>query len=488
MGNCLSSVLPRRMLGTSRGSSAKGNNLTKDEGNVRVPDEVDNTRLPQGEDSTRVAKEEDNTRLPKDEDKTRVPKDEDNTRLPKDEDNTRLPKDGDDTHLPKDEDNKTQGTATKRRALLVGISYTSPSNTWSPLDGPHGDVDRYRDLLINTYGYHLEDIVVLKDLPEVPALSQPTRVNMIRELKVLVFDAAQGDRFTFFYSGHSDQQDAVIDQQEETGMDEMLITSDEETIIDDELKEILVDPLPVGCSLLAILDTCHSGTLLDLPHYHCNSVYVPWQSKGERRTMTIRNMNVRRQATGYANSTSEPPLSIEGAIEGDQPAVESLQLDTQLSEGRTAVQRELSPTRRSPRESRRPRERMLFSSQTRYASPEARFACDGWCKFSDDSHPNVLSLSACSDLQRAWEGPKGSLTTVLCNYLKKYSSPSYSALMAHINFQLHDNALALHEYTRHERKRSHVGQADRFDGELDNFQQPELSSLVRLKMDDILQL
>jgi hypothetical protein len=193
-----------------------------------------------------------------------------------------------------------------------------------------------------------------------------------------------------------------------------------------ELKEILVDPLPVGCSLLvcgslfracfriptccvlqAILDTCHSGTLLDLPHYHCNSVYVPWQSKGERRTMTIRNMNgwsphysflshtnirlVRRQATGYANSTSEPPLSIEGAIEGDQPAVESLQLDTQLSEGRTAVQRELSPTRRSPRESRRPRERMLFSSQTRYASPEARFACDGWCKFSDDSHPNVVS-------------------------------------------------------------------------------------------------
>ena len=76
-----------------------------------------------------------------------------------------------------------------------------------------------------------------------------------------------------------------------------------------ELKEMLVDPLPVGSSLLvrnlcsasifvipharvfqAILDTCHSGTLLHLPHYHCNDVYVPWQSKdrskGNRRTMT----------------------------------------------------------------------------------------------------------------------------------------------------------------------------------------------------------
>lgn len=77
-----------------------------------------------------------------------------------------------------------------------------------------------------------------------------------------------------------------------------------------DLKDILVNPLPVGCNLLvgsllfracfriliyrvlqAILDTCHSGTMLDLPHYHCNNVYVPWQSKGERRTMTMQNIN-----------------------------------------------------------------------------------------------------------------------------------------------------------------------------------------------------
>jgi hypothetical protein len=51
--------------------------------------------------------------------------------------------------LPEDVDAKTEGAATKRRALLVGISYSTPSNTWSPLDGPHGDVDRYRDLLIS---------------------------------------------------------------------------------------------------------------------------------------------------------------------------------------------------------------------------------------------------------------------------------------------------------------------------------------------------
>jgi hypothetical protein len=38
----------------------------------------------------------------------------------------------------------------KRRGLLVGITYTNPWNTWSQLDGPHEDVDRYRDLLIST--------------------------------------------------------------------------------------------------------------------------------------------------------------------------------------------------------------------------------------------------------------------------------------------------------------------------------------------------
>jgi hypothetical protein len=41
------------------------------------------------------------------------------------------------------------GPTTKRRALLVGISYHhSPSDIWPPLDCPHEDVDRFRELLI----------------------------------------------------------------------------------------------------------------------------------------------------------------------------------------------------------------------------------------------------------------------------------------------------------------------------------------------------
>lgn len=48
------------------------------------------------------------------------------------------------------------------------------------------------------------------------------------------------------------------------------------------------------------------------------------------------------------------------------------------------------------------------------------------------------------------------------------------------SFQLHDNALALHEYTRDQRKKAHHGKGIGFDGELDNFQEPNLSSIVKL--------
>ena len=137
---------------------------------------------------------------------------------------------------------------------------------------------------------------------------------------------------------------------------------------------------------------------------------------------------MRRQATDFSHAI------------GLLPAVESLQFDTKLGKARPAA----SSNRGRPRGRREAREQMLFGSQTRFASPEARFVCDGWCKHSEEPHPNVvgiehllledselhicrqLSLSAFSDLQRAWEGPKGSLTTVLCNYLSKrisYNTP-----------------------------------------------------------------
>jgi len=94
-----------------------------------------------------------------------------------------------------------------------------------------------------------------------------------------------------------------------------------------------------------------------------------------------------------------------------------------------------------------------------------------------------VSLSACADPQRAWEGPRGSLTMVLCDFLKRHPHPSYRELMTHVNFRLHENCRVLHDYTRTQKKQGHD-----FDGELNNFQTPELSSLAKLDMDEVLQL
>ncbi|KAI9438731.1 caspase domain-containing protein [Lactarius indigo] len=333
---------------------------------------------------------------------------------------------------------------------------------------------------------------MLKDDPNLPDLSHPTRVNMVRELKRLVSDAAPGNTFVFLYSGHSDQKLAIDDSEEEDIQDEMIITSDEGCILNSELNDILI-LLPIGCSLLTILDTYHSGTLLDLPHHHCNSVYVPWQSKGTRRTLTMQNNNVRHQATDFTKwrSPDQALPSIEAIMDlqaaGDRPARPPSRIDDGASAGRSVNHRESSPASQS-RAIRRPRERSLFPSQPRTASPEPALVCDGWCHRDDDPYPAVLSLSACSDLQRAWEGPNGSLTTVVCNYLKTHSRPSYRELMSHINFQLHDNALELHKYTRYQKKKATHGKRDGFDGELDNFQEPLLSSLAKLDMDEILRL
>ena len=42
-------------------------------------------------------------------------------------------------------------------------------------------------------------------------------------------------------------------------------------IVDDEMHDILVKPLPPGCRLTAIFDACHSATALDLPCAYTNA-------------------------------------------------------------------------------------------------------------------------------------------------------------------------------------------------------------------------
>lgn len=87
-------------------------------------------------------------------------------------------------------------------------------------------------------------------------------------LKWLVLGVQSGDSLVFHFSGHgSRERDKNMDEID--GYDETLCPVDYETqgkIIDDEVNDTIVRPIPRGAKLHAIIDACYSGTVLDLPY------------------------------------------------------------------------------------------------------------------------------------------------------------------------------------------------------------------------------
>lgn len=94
----------------------------------------------------------------------------------------------------------------------------------------------------------------------------PTKHNMRMALYWLVQGCQPGDSLLFHYSGHGSQQ-RNYNGDEVDGFDETICPLDFETqgmIVDDEINATIVRPLPQGVKLHAIIDACHSGTILDL--------------------------------------------------------------------------------------------------------------------------------------------------------------------------------------------------------------------------------
>src|SRR5271156_4659564 len=109
-------------------------------------------------------------------------------------------------------------------------------------------------------------VVLTDDQPNPTSL--PTRANIIRACHWLVEGARPNDSLFLHFSGHGGQTED-LDGDEEDGLDETIYPVDFKRagmIVDDELHDILVKPLPAGCRLTAIFDCCHSGSVLDLPY------------------------------------------------------------------------------------------------------------------------------------------------------------------------------------------------------------------------------
>lgn len=150
----------------------------------------------------------------------------------------------------------------QRKALFVGINYFG---TKAELRGCINDITTISTWLF-TKGFTKEQSLILTDDQEDPS-KRPTRENIINGMKWLVEGAASGDSLFFEYSGHGGTAKDV-DADEEDSQDETICPEDYQEagqILDDEMNAIMVKPLPKGCHLTCIYDSCHSGSALDLP-------------------------------------------------------------------------------------------------------------------------------------------------------------------------------------------------------------------------------
>nr|XP_019014601.1 metacaspase-1 [Kwoniella pini CBS 10737]OCF53382.1 metacaspase-1 [Kwoniella pini CBS 10737] len=155
----------------------------------------------------------------------------------------------------------------RRKALCIGINYIGSSQA---LAGCINDARNVQKFLIERYHYKAEDIVMLTDDAQNPR-QIPTRANIIQACQWLTQGAQPNDALFFHYSGHGGQT-KDLDGDEDDGYDEVIYPLDHQRaghIIDDDCEHtLLVKPLPAGCRLTAIFDSCHSGSCLDLPYIY----------------------------------------------------------------------------------------------------------------------------------------------------------------------------------------------------------------------------
>ncbi|ESK89580.1 hypothetical protein Moror_8651 [Moniliophthora roreri MCA 2997] len=398
----------------------------------------------------------------------------------------------------------------KKRALLIGVSGhltgQESVNGDGILKGPHKDVTAMKNLLIEKYGYHPDDIIMLSETKH-PNQKQPTRDNILIEMHNLIKDAVAGDRFVFHYTGFATQ---VRDQgsRKETGWNNCLVPCDSTGESDDD--NLIKD------DLVAILDSCHSATLLNLKHFRCNRVYVPWISKGRRQSDSLWNVNVRRQAalasiyqTEHDTDISRiPPQDFLAGLLDHPPSPTASYRESGLnsSESASPVVRGRDNYSDIGVESRTfgiDRQQFVGASPSIF-NPESWLGgpimsepieefCDGFCRdlemrtrirMLQPEHGDVISLSACEDNQVAWD--ETSISQALVQLLREDPHPTFKDLMLKVSHTIHDGSLQMHQGTKaykraRERWRLRKGRKRPPDGdtkglEMNNFQDPQLSS------------
>ena len=152
-------------------------------------------------------------------------------------------------------------TNEKKNALLIGINYTGTRNE---LYGCINDVNSIKER-IQQNGF--TNINIMTDLTSKKA----TRNNILIEFKQLLINSVSGDLLFFVFSGHGSN---TLDRNgdEDDRRDELIVSCDLKGILDDELKSLIQTHLKEGVTLVAVMDCCFSGSILDLKYQYLNSL------------------------------------------------------------------------------------------------------------------------------------------------------------------------------------------------------------------------
>jgi len=148
-----------------------------------------------------------------------------------------------------------------KKALLIGINYINDSDI--TLNGCIDDVINMRNMLIDAYDYDPSNILTLRD-DDKHTIHQPSRDNIINNLKKLANESDKLSELWVHYSGHGS---LLFDNKSinTNNMENILVPVDYKTkgfILDTELLAIVKT---IKCKTILLFDSCHSGTMCDLP-------------------------------------------------------------------------------------------------------------------------------------------------------------------------------------------------------------------------------
>lgn len=159
-------------------------------------------------------------------------------------------------------------TDTSAAAIVIGSEYVSYANQkkLDRLPGCHHDANQMHSILETKYGVPSSNIILLIDDGSHAA---PIRSNILNALTYVLGKNIETIYFT--YSGHgSTTTTGPGIATEPSRQNETIVPSDFLTagqIIDTTLNEMLCNDLQSTTShFIAIFDSCHSGTVLDLPY------------------------------------------------------------------------------------------------------------------------------------------------------------------------------------------------------------------------------